>query len=121
MTIPLVGVVDDDESLSSSLVDLVRSVGYCGAAYTSAEALLLSDKLLRLDCIVADVHMPGIGGLDLIRELHRQGLTIPVILITALPETHLDEEAELRGALCLLRKPFEPNSLLDWIARSLRR
>jgi FixJ family two-component response regulator len=119
VTIPFIGVVDDDEELCSSLVDLMRSIGYCAESFTSAETLLTSDNLLRFSFIIADVHMPGMGGLDLIRELHAKGITTPVILITALPDGHLEEEAVLRGALCLLRKPFETNSLLDWIERGL--
>lgn len=119
MTIPFVGVVDDDEALCSSLVDLMRSTGCRAESFTSVEALLTFDQLHNFDCIIADVHMPGKGGLDLIRELHEQDVMIPVILITALPDKHLDEEAVLRGALCLLRKPFETTCLLDWIERSL--
>jgi FixJ family two-component response regulator len=99
----------------------MRSVGYRAESFTSAEALLMSASRFTLDCIIADVYMPGIGGLDLIRELREQGIATPVILITALPDKHLDEEAVLRGALCLLRKPFETRSLLDCIERSLIR
>jgi FixJ family two-component response regulator len=72
-----------------------------------------------LDCIIADVHMPGMGGLNLLRELHEQGIMTPVILITALPDKNLDQEAVSRGALCLLRKPFDTNSLLDCVERGL--
>ena len=112
-------IVDDDEPLCSSLVDLMRSAGYHAEPFTSAETFLISAIRFSSDCIVADVHMPGMGGLDLIQELREQGITTPVILITALPDRHLDEEAVSRGALCLLRKPFETSFLLDWIERSL--
>ena len=117
MTIPLIGVVDDDAALCSSLVDLMRAAGYRAESFISAETLLTCVDLLSFNCIIADVHMPGMGGLDLIRELHERGITIPIILITAIPDKHLDEEAVSRGALCLLRKPFEANSLLDWVER----
>lgn len=114
-----VGVVDDDAALCSSLVDLMRATGYGAESFISVETLLRFDNLRGFDCIIADVQMPGMGGLDLIRELHERGIRIPVILITALPDRHLDEEAVSRSALCLLRKPIETSSLLYWIERSL--
>jgi FixJ family two-component response regulator len=121
VTIPLVAVVDDDEALCSSLVDLMRSSGYRSEPFISAETFLVSSGRSGWDCIIADIHMPGMGGLNLVRELHGQGIMTPVILITALPDKHLDEEAVSIGALCLLRKPFETTSLLDYVERSLRR
>lgn len=119
MTDPLVAIIDDDEALCSSLVDLMRSVGYRAVPFASAETFLTSSTLTGLDCVIADVHMPGMGGLNLVRKLHEQGVVTPVILITALPDKHLDDEAVSLGAQCLLRKPFETNSLLDSVERSL--
>jgi FixJ family two-component response regulator len=119
VTSPLVAVVDDDEALCSSLVDLMRSIGCRAEPHISAEAFLTSSALLSFDCVIADVHMPGMGGLDLVRKLHEQGIMTPVILITALPDKRLDDEAIAAGAQCLLRKPFETASLLDWVERSL--
>ncbi|SDS53671.1 response regulator transcription factor [Bradyrhizobium canariense] len=120
VTIPFIAVVDDDEALCSSLVDLMRSIGYRAEPFASAEAFLVSPNRFGLHCIIADIHMPGMGGLNLLRALHEQGIVTPVVLITALTDKHLDEEAASRGALCLLRKPFEISSLLDHIDRSLR-
>jgi FixJ family two-component response regulator len=119
VTDPLVAIIDDDEALCSSLVDLMRSVGYRAVPFASAETFLTSFTLIGLDCVIADVHMPGMGGLNLVRKLHEQGVVTPVILITALPDKHLDDEAISVGARCLLRKPFETNALLDWVERSL--
>jgi FixJ family two-component response regulator len=121
VTIPLVAVIDDDQALCSSLVDLMRASGYRSEPFISAETFLVSSGQSDWDCIIADIHMPGMGGLNLVRELHGQGIMTPVILITALPDQHLDEEAVSIGALCLLRKPFETTSLLDYVERSLRR
>ena len=119
MTGPLVAIVDDDDVLCSSLVDLMRSIGYRAEAYHSAETFLTSVNLLNVHCIVADVYMPGMSGLDLVRKLHDQDIMTPVILITAQPDRHLNDEAISVGAQCLLRKPFETDSLLDCIERSL--
>src|SRR5262249_14609967 len=119
VTSPLVAIIDDDETLCASLVDLMCSIGYRAEPYLSAETFLASSNLLGPDCIVADVHMPGMSGLSLARTLHENGITTPVILITALPDAHLDDEAISVGALGLLRKPFEPNALLDCVEKGL--
>ena len=79
---PFVGVVDADEALCSSLVDLMRSIGYCAESFTSAQTLLDFDNLSSVDCVIADVHMPEMGGIDLIRKLQERGIATPVILIT---------------------------------------
>lgn len=118
VTSPLVAVVDDDETLCLSLVDLMRSIGCRAEAYISAEAFLASSTLAGFDCVIADVHMPGMGGLNLVRNLQQQGIMTPVILITALPDKRLDDEAIAAGAQCLLRKPFDTGSLLAWVERS---
>jgi FixJ family two-component response regulator len=120
VTVPFIAVVDDDEALGSSLVDLMRSIGYRAEPFTSAEALLMSPDRFGLHCIIADINMPGMSGLNLLDAIRQQGIRTPVVLITALTDKHLDEEAASKGALCLLRKPFEMSSLLDHIDGSLR-
>jgi FixJ family two-component response regulator len=116
METPFIAV--DDEALCSSLVDLICSVGYRATPFYSAEVLLRSTD--RFDCIIADIHMPGMGGLNLLRVARGQGITPPVVLISAMSDRNLDAEAGSRGALCLLRKPFETSFLLDHIERSVR-
>src|ERR1700742_2106806 len=69
--IAFIGVVEDDDALCSSLVDLMHSIGYRAQPFASAEALLGSGDLSSFDCIIADVHMPGMGGLNLVREFRR--------------------------------------------------
>jgi FixJ family two-component response regulator len=119
--IPLIAVVDDDEALSSSLADLMRSAGYRAVSFHSAEALLAWADRFSLSCIVADIHMPGMGGLKLLGAVRAQGMPTPVILITALTDQTLDKEAAAQGAMCLLRKPFEMSALLNQVERSLRK
>lgn len=116
---PLVAIVDDDEALCSSLVDLMRSVGYRAEPFFAAEALLTSPNRPFFDCVIADVRMPGMSGLDLVRKLKEEGAGVPVIVITALPDRQLDEQAISAGARCLLGKPIETQTLLACIERSL--
>jgi FixJ family two-component response regulator len=118
VSIPFVAVVDDDEALCSSLVGLMQSAGYRAEHFSSAETFLLSPSLLRFDCVIADVYMPEKGGLEILQELHEQGVLTPVILITGQPSRRLDEEAISTGAYCLLTKPFEVDLLLDCVQRS---
>ena len=116
---PLIAIVDDDETLCSSLVDLMRSIGYRAEPFASAEAFLALCDLVPFACVIADVHLPGMSGLELARKLHERGGMSPLILITALSDQRLDDEAMSVGARCLLRKPFETKALLDCVERSL--
>ena len=120
MRSPFVAIIDDEEALCSSLADLMRSMGYRTESFTSAEALLTSPNLTLFDGMIADVYMPGMSGLFLVRKLRELGVMTPVILITALPDLQLDDEAKLVGAQGLLRKPFETKALLDCVERSLQ-
>lgn len=119
MRSPLVAIIDDDDALRSSLVDLMHSTGYRVEPFASAETFLASSNLFDFECVIADVHLPGMSGLDLVRKLQEQSHMMSVILITALTDRRLDEEATLAGAQCLLRKPFDARALLDCIERSL--
>lgn len=114
-----IAIIDDDEELCFSLVDLMHSVGHRAEPFASAEKFLSSPNLLTADCVIADVHMPGMSGFDLVRRLREQNYATPVILITALPHDHLDDEALSVGALRLMRKPFEAAALLESVDRSL--
>jgi FixJ family two-component response regulator len=116
---PFIAIIDDEEDLCSSLVDLMRSVGYRAEPFASAETFLSSPNLAIFDCAVADVHMPGISGFDLVRRLREEDRGTPVILITGLPYNHLEDEALSVGAARLIRKPFEAVTLLESVERSL--
>jgi FixJ family two-component response regulator len=116
---PLIAIIDDDETLCSSLVDLMRSIGYRVESFVSAETFLASSNLSLFECVISDVHLPGMSGLELARKLHERGGMSPVILITGLLDRQLDDGAISVGARCLLRKPLETKTLLDWVERSL--
>jgi len=116
---PFVAIIDDDEALCTSLADLMRSMNYRTESFTSAVALLTSSNVALFDVMITDVHMPGMSGLDLVRKLREVNIMTPVMLITALTDRQLDNEAISVGAQSLLRKPFETKALLDCVARSL--
>jgi FixJ family two-component response regulator len=97
----------------------MRSVGYRAEPFASPETFLSSPNLAIFDCAVADVHMPGMSGFDLVRRLREEDRGPPVILITALPYNHLENEALAVGAARLIRKPFEAVTLLESVERSL--
>ena len=109
----LVSVVDDDESVRESLPDLLREFGFAARAFSSAEAFLSSDSVHKTRCLILDVMMPGMTGLDLQQELIRRGQEIPVIFITAGKDEALRARAFKQGAVKFLNKPFSDTALLD--------
>jgi FixJ family two-component response regulator len=117
---PLISVVDDDDSVRESLRGLIRSVGFAAAVFASAEEFLNSDHLRNTDCLILDVRMPGMNGLELQRRLAASHMSIPVIFITA----HGDEEVRSRalngGAVDYLLKPFSEEALLNAINTALK-
>ena len=109
----LVSVVDDDESVRESLPDLLNEFGFAARAFSSAEAFLSSDCVDKTRCLILDVMMPGMTGLDLQQELTRRGQGIPVIFITARKDEAVRARALKQGAVKLLNKPFSDTALLD--------
>jgi FixJ family two-component response regulator len=107
----LVSVVDDDESVRESLPDLLRELGYAARTFSSSEEFLASDGMLDTKCLILDIAMPGIGGLDLKRELDRRELKCPVIFITARRDEGLRSRLLEDGAVDCLFKPFSDTAL----------
>jgi len=118
-TTNLISVVDDDESVRRSTRLLVESFGYRAAVFESAEGFLRFGQLRDTSCLVLDVQMPGMDGLELQTQLAAEGCGIPVIFITA----HDDQESRRRalraGAVAFLGKPFTDQQLLQAISFSL--
>ena len=116
---PRVCVVDDDESVREALTGLLRSAGFGADGYASAEVFLRSGHLDDTECLILDVRMPGMGGIELQRHLSSAGHAVPVIFITA----HGDEQtrAQALGAnvVDFLAKPFSDDALLEAIDRAL--
>jgi FixJ family two-component response regulator len=116
---PLISIVEDDESLRLAVVGLVRSLGYRTLAFGSAEAFLAADQARTSDCVVTDIQMPGISGIELKQKLAADGVAVPVIMVTARTEPALHERAMASGAFCLLKKPFTADALIACLDRAL--
>jgi FixJ family two-component response regulator len=114
-----VAIIDDDDSLRDALVGLVRSFGHKVQGFCSAEEYLSSKFVSNSVCIVSDIHMPGMSGMELIQNLSDCASRIPVILITARDEVGLEKRAIAQGAACFLRKPFEVDKLMSCIDRAV--
>ena len=115
----VVSIVDDDASLRRSLRNLLTSVGFSVETFASAEDFLRSVERETTACLVLDLRMAGMSGLDLLRQLAATGSRIPVVILTA----HGDDEARQRalegGAVAFLGKPFRADALLDAVRRAL--
>lgn len=108
----LIAVVDDDASAREALVDLVRAMGFMAVGFVSASAFLGSDQLTRVRCLIADMRMAGMGGLELCRHLAATGRPLPAILVTAYPDDATRLLATEIGVGCYLTKPCNPDELL---------
>ena len=117
----LVAIVDDDESIRRATRSLLRSAGFATAAFSDAESFLDSAHRASAACLVADMRMPGMSGLELYEALVASGEAIPTVLITAYPEDITRVRARAAGISCLLGKPFAPDELLECIRQALAR
>ena len=115
---PTVDVIDDDEAVRDSLALVLGSAGIAVRTHVSAAAFLAALPKEPVDCIVTDVRMPGVSGIDLLRELRALGLHTPVIVMTGHGDVPLAVEAMKLGALEFLEKPFDDRALLDGVARA---
>ncbi|MGH9415459.1 MAG: response regulator transcription factor [Terriglobales bacterium] len=116
----LVAVVDDDESVRESLPDLLREFGFDVQAFASAEEFLSSGFLTQTDCLVLDMAMPGMSGLELQRELTLQGQKIPIIFITAQGDANTRPHVLKQGAVECLFKPFSDTALREALDAAIR-
>ena len=117
----LISIVDDDESVRRTTKLLVESFGYRAAVFESAESFLKSDQLYDTACLVVDVHMPGMNGLQLQSHLAGEGYSIPTIFITAYGDKESRRQAMEAGAVAFLAKPFSDEQLLKSIRSALQR
>jgi FixJ family two-component response regulator len=104
---PIASVIDDDESVRTAMSSLVRSLDWDVQLYASAEAFLASGVAPEVACIISDVQMPGMSGLDMYRHLLDKGVTQPIIFISAFASDAVRRQALDLGALCVLTKPVD--------------
>ena len=108
-----VSVVDDDPSFRDSMRRLLKSMNYSVAVFPSAAEFLASPNLAETSCLIADVHMPAMTGVELFEHLIENGQTIPTILITAYPDTGVQDRMLKLGVYCYLRKPLVEAALIE--------
>jgi FixJ family two-component response regulator len=118
---PLIACVEDDVSAREALEGFLKAFGFTPGGFSSAEEFLQSDRLDETSCLITDVHLRGMSGLQLQNRLAASGYAIPVIVITAFPDDRVRERALSAGAVCFLDKPFDKEDLLTGIRSALDR
>ena len=119
MSPPLISVVDDNESVREALRGLIRSVGYAVVTFGSAEEFLASDHVTETRCLILDVRMPGMDGMELQRHLRSSEHRVPIVFITAHGDETSRAKALRNGAVDYLMKPFSEQALLDAVNKAL--
>jgi len=114
----LIAVIDDDEPFRTALVELLASTAFDALGFASAEEFISSKHADEYDCIVTDIHLPGMSGIDLLRSLRSKRWSVPVILITAYMNPGLEANLESIDPICLLIKPFSPDALIACIEKA---
>jgi FixJ family two-component response regulator len=115
--VPLISIVDNDALVGDGIAALVESLGYNGVTFTSAEHFLQSDVIAETTCLIADVQMPGLSGLELQEALQSQGHLTPVIVITGYPNGKDRTRALQNGAVGYLSKPFGEQTMAECLTR----
>ena len=117
--IRLVAIVDDDDSIRSAVQDLLEAVGLSARGFASAEEFLKSGKQQETACLITDIRMPGMSGLELQAQLNAERCRIPIIFITAHGDEKMRLQARREGAVEFLAKPFDDEVLLDSVRAAL--
>jgi FixJ family two-component response regulator len=115
----LVAIVDDDDSVRIALEGLLKSAGLPARAFESAEAFLNSGQQLETSCLIADIRMPGMSGLELQAKLNSEHFRIPIVFITAHGDARMRMQALRAGAVEFLAKPFNDEALLESVREAL--
>jgi FixJ family two-component response regulator len=117
----MISIVDDDKSVREGLQRLMLSLGYATGTFASAEEYLLSDRLQDTSCLITDIKMPGMSGVEMQNRLIADGHHTPIIFVTAFPDEKIRERVMEAGALGFLSKPFNENCLIACLEKALKR
>jgi FixJ family two-component response regulator len=118
---PLVAIVDDDQSIRNATRDFLKAAGFATATFADAQSFLGWASRASTACLVADMRMPGMTGLELYQALVASGERIPTVIITAHPEELTQSRAREAGITCYISKPFAPDNLLECVREALAR
>ena len=118
---PLIAIVDDDDAVRGATEQLLRSFGFTTRTFASAESFLKSSSLSETICLILDVQMPKMSGIELQAHLSDLGVEIPTIFITAYPDKTDEARALNAGAICFLRKPVDEQRLVECLGEALNR
>ena len=116
----MISIVDDDECVRESTAQLIRSLGYDATAFASAEEFLQSGQVRNTSCLITDVQMPGVSGIELQRRLLADGHRLPIIFITAFPDDRVRARVLGAGAVGFLNKPYHEESLIGCLGVALQ-
>ena len=116
---PVIAIVDDNESFRHAIASFIRSLGYAVLQFASAEAFLKSNRLYDTDCLISDVQMPGMNGIELQGKLIAEGHHFPIIFVTAFPEMKARAQALVSGAIGFLAKAFSDEILITRLNKAL--
>jgi len=118
--VPMISIIDDDQAVREATKGLVRSLGYNASAFASAEEFLESERLNDTSCLITDLQMPGLSGIELQDRLIADGRRMPIIFITAYPEENIRVRALKAGAVCFMSKPYSDERLVGCIEKALK-
>ena len=116
----MITIVDDDAAVREATKGLVRALGYQVSTFASAEEFLDSDRVHDTSCLITDLHMPGLSGIELQHRLIADGHHMPIIFITAYPEDDVRARAMKAGAVCFMAKPYSDDHLIGCLDRALK-
>jgi FixJ family two-component response regulator len=119
-TRPVIATVEDDRRVRQSILSVLESAGYEGVPFESAEAFLDAGSLSRFGCVIADVRLPGVSGVELQERIRQEEPRMPVIFITAHDDDDIREQALRGGAVAFMRKPFDVAALVETVARVVK-